>query len=146
MRTILSAITQRILIVISTGRVTCPIVNLRRRGAVRTARTRFCKTCAECEYSRADRVPVAETWLESLVQTAHKVAHDNEHKSAQQLPGGAALPWEAVRARRCVLCPWAGGRGRCGLATGRRVGGHDGQAGQLHAARGTAGVGSRPLR
>ena len=25
-------------------------------------------------------------------------------------------------------------------------GGHDGQAGQLHAARGTAGVGSRPLR
>ena len=37
-------------------------------------------------------------------------------------------------------------RGRCVLAAGRRVGGHDGQAGQLHAARGTAGVGSRPLR
>ena len=47
--------------------------------------------------------------------------------------------------RRGLACGggWAGGRGRCGLATGRRVGGHDGQAGQLHATRGTAGVGSR---
>mgnify|MGYP004283062773 FL=1 len=126
MRTILSAITQRILIVISTGRVTCPIVNLGRRGAVRTARTRFCKTCAECEYSRADRVPVAETWLESLVQTAHKVAHDNEHESASHFPTGVALHWIVFRARPRVLCPALGlGPGAPGNFDGSKNGDDD---------------------
>ena len=48
---------------------------------------------ANMQNSRADRVPMAEAGLESLVQTADQVTHDNEHESASHLPTGVALHW-----------------------------------------------------